>query len=271
MKSNMKKLIKPIFFDVSLRDGLQSIPTIHFEEKKKILSNIISKHKTKNIEVGSLVSPKVLPQLKDSLKLYNYAKQTYHNYNFYLLVPNKKYLDLAIKENINNYSLISSVSNDFQLKNIKMNLKDTKNEIKDMINTINQKIHNPSIKLYLSCINHCPIAGKINDQKILEELNFYSDLDINELCLSDTCGNLKPNDFINIINQIDEEDISKFSLHLHQSNFLDLKKIIDFSLNKGIDKFDVSYLDSGGCSVTMDGEINPNLTYNIFEKIILEI
>lgn len=268
MKSNFNKIIKPIFFDVSLRDGLQSMKYINFDKKKKILSNIINDHKTKNIEVGSLVSSKILPQLKDSLILYQYAIKKYHNYNFYLLIPNRKYLNLAINENIKNYSLISSVSNDFQIKNTKMNLLDTKNEINYMVETINQNIVKSSIKLYLSCINYCPIAGKIDDKKILNELNYYANLNISELCLSDTCGNLQPNDFYKIINNINSNIFPRISLHLHHSNKSDLKKIINYSLEKGINKFDVSYLNSGGCSVTINGKLNPNLTYKTFSEIL---
>ena len=66
----MLRHIKNIsFFDVTLRDGLQSIKKEYsLLEKKNILYNIINLHNPNSIEIGSLVSNKVLPQM-------NYSKE----------------------------------------------------------------------------------------------------------------------------------------------------------------------------------------------------
>ena len=63
-------------FDVSLRDGLQSVSRFYkFSEKKDLLHKIINKYNPEKIEVGSIVNSKVLPQMHDSLKLYNYCRE----------------------------------------------------------------------------------------------------------------------------------------------------------------------------------------------------
>ena len=68
-KFDFKKLR---LFDVTLRDGLQSIKKIYtIQEKKDMLHNIIRKYpNTKDIEIGSMVSSKILPQMNDSFELY---------------------------------------------------------------------------------------------------------------------------------------------------------------------------------------------------------
>ena len=218
------------------------------------------------------MSEKVLPQMSNSIELYNYAENLKKNINFYLLVPNLNYTQKAIKNNIKNMSFITSVSNDFQIKNIQKTLIQTKDEINnitDYINNNNNNIHNK--KLYISCINHCPISGIIDNNFIIKELLYYNNLNFfNELCLSDTCGKMDFNNFKIIIdNIIDIIPNNKISLHLHISDDLDnLKKIINYALDNNINNFDISILNSGGCSVTIKkDELNNNLTYDILYKI----
>ena len=79
------------FFDVSLRDGLQTwkrIPTT--QEKKNILHNIMRNTSSQKIEVGSIVSKKVLPQFDDTAELYHYCRKTYPNVSPFVLIPNLK-------------------------------------------------------------------------------------------------------------------------------------------------------------------------------------
>ena len=166
--------------------------------------------------------------------------------------------------NVKNLSFISSVSNDFQKKNIKKTLNETKIELDKMI----EKTKNKNIKIYVSCINHCPIYGKIDNDFIIDELKYYNKYEnLENLCLSDTCGNLSFNDFKYIINKLDKLD--NLSLHLHVSNEENTKKILKYAIEKGINKFDVSCLEnSGGCSVTIDNSnLNENLNYNLIKKL----
>ncbi len=91
----------------------------------------------------------------------------------------------------------------------------------------------------------------------------YENLD--EICLSDTCGNLQFTDFRFIIIQLEKRSINieKFSLHLHnQQNQQNVKDIITYAIKKGIYRFDVSNMpELGGCSVTMDNT-SGNLSYD---------
>ena len=146
--SSLKKTIPYIkFFDVSMRDGLQSLPaTYTLKHKKIMLDRIIDTYKPDSLEIGSLVSPKVLPQMKDSHELYKHANKYYINKNnayipqFYLLVPpTEKHLEMAENLNIKNISIMSSVSNKFQEKNVRLSLYETKNNI---INAINKRQRN---------------------------------------------------------------------------------------------------------------------------------
>ena len=273
--------LNPQLFDVTLRDGLQTIPKEQIAgwttaEKKATYYHINIKHKPQNIEMGSLASPKVLPIFADSLNLYKQLEEepVTTTANKYILIPNKKMLKLAMEHNVKNFSFITSVSNAFQKKNTNTTLDDKKIELKEMANSIN--VQNNKIKLYVSCINECPLTGAIDNDWIVHEiLNYEKNIKVDELCLSDTCGTLKFEDFEYIIDTCLYFGIppSKLSLHLHfsENNFDNTKQIIYHAFEKRINKFDVSMFDMGGCSVTMSAnKCNKNLTYDAFYKILVD-
>lgn len=265
-------------FDVSLRDGLQSMKRIYkFSEKKDLLHKIINKYNPESIEVGSIVSTRVLPQMHDSLKLYEYCRELQLN-NCYLLTPNLKSVKKGLYHNVNNFSLITSVSDEFQKKNVNKSLDETKLELNKIYDELKKsKVDN--IKLYISCVRECPISGQIDLNFIIDEIEYYFNKyeDINELCLSDTCGTLKFTDFKIIIDRLamfyDITIMDKLSLHLHKNkDDFHTHNIIHYAYLSGIQKFDVTCLDSGGCSVTMDSKsMNNNLHYIDFENILLNI
>ena len=258
-------------FDVSLRDGLQaSIKQYDMKFKRNLLHNIISRD-IKDIEIGSLVSPNRLPQMKDSVELFKYAKSIgMEDINYYMLFPNSKKVLQGLQMGVQNFSLITSVSDAFQRKNINKTLDETKDDLDCSLKMLTSKNNNiKNIKLYVSCINECPIDGKISTTNIIRELiTYYYDYGhITNICLSDTCGTLSPNIFEEMISRLILEgiDTKKLSLHLH-SNDNDrsrIQSIMDISLNNNIKLFDVSLLDTGGCSVTIDKKkIRRNMNYD---------
>ena len=259
-------------FDVSLRDGIQTwkkIPSL--DEKKTILHKISKLSNVNNIEVGSVVSDKILPQFKDSIELYHYTRKNYNHLTPYLLIPNIKMQNKALFNNIENMSFITSVSEDFQKKNTKMNLDKSKSEISEMLNkTTGFK------KLYISCINECPISGVLDNTKIINEIIEYIKLPLNEICLSDTCGTLteeKLKELLPILLQVMQRNnisVSKLSLHLHKhKDVMETQKIINYCIDNYIYKFDVSIIEGGGCSVTMhENAIKNNLNYDDFNFLL---
>jgi len=264
-------------FDVTLRDGLQSLTKIYsLAEKTEILRNIIVNRYPSAIEVGSIVSPKILPQMSESIELFHEAQFINiiiaRPIDLYMLTPNLKSVNIASDHNITNFSFITSVSNDFQKKNTNKNLTEIKNEIELMMKRVTL-IKDSKVKLYISCITDCPISGRIDNQKIINEiLHYYYTYDeISEICLSDTCGTMEFNNFKTIIDELLKRnvDFNKISLHLHnQENKQNVKDIIIYGMKSGIYRFDVSDMpEIGGCTVTLD---NPsgNLSYDDVKRCL---
>lgn len=274
---NKIKNVKP--FDVTLRDGLQSLTNeeqlaFKTDDKKFLYNYITQNYHVKNLEIGSCVNNKILPIFNDTEELFNYTKLKNKNINNYILVPNYEQLLNAIQIGAKNFSFITSVSNSFQMKNTKMTIEQSYNEIHNMMVFLDDSpLKDYNIKLYVSCISKCPIEGNIKINTIVNNLVKLHKLRPDKLCLSDTCGELQPVQLYNIIQGLifNKLDLSRFSLHLHvkPERELEVEKLFHLALDHGINEFDVSYLKSGGCSLTMDkNKIAPNMSYDQYYKFL---
>jgi hypothetical protein len=219
--------------------------------------------------------------MKDSIEIYKHAVEHINreklNTDVYILVPSLSKLNLAIKNKIQNYSFITSTSNAFQLRNTCRTLDRTKEELKTMFERLGDtSIQNTKKKLYISCIDQCPIVGKIDKEYIVNELVYYNtNFNFDEICLSDTCGNLSFDNFFYIIENATYLGIpvNKLSIHLHISNenMENIKKIMKYCFENEINKFDISSLATGGCSITIENKkLHPNLSYGLFYSILYE-
>jgi len=276
--------ITPLLFDVSLRDGIQNAdPKLYnMKRKQEILNDILFEERPRKIELGSIVSPKILPIMRDSLELYHYSKNlksTYDKFDAYMLVPNIPMLDVAIANNIPNISFITSVSDVFQHKNTRKTIAETKRDFDAMFASMQKLDYYKDMnrKLYISCIDQCPLTKRNDISYIAKEINEYHEkYDFTELSLSDTCGTLEPTRFDELMSLCLLQygiPVSKISLHLHVSNSRKgaVKRIIKNAFDLGIFRFDVSFLETGGCSVTMKkDQIVNNITYSFFYECFHE-
>ena len=290
--SNTKKMSSKTFphikkFDVTMSDGLQSIPKIYtLDEKKVILKKIMNVYKPHSLEIGSIISPKIVPQMKQSYELYNYANKLYNNQkktkkvnvcDFYLLVPpTKHYLDISKKLNIRNISLNTSLNTSYQF-----NFQETKNTIKEYLNKSDSF---DKVKVYVPCIINNGINRRnIQDNEhIVNELYEYLHIDgITEVCLTDTNGTLRYSDFKHIIDYLNIEmnyKLDKLSLHLHihnnENKYYTIDNIINYAINHNINKFDLTsfeniYFGNGIINVDVK-QFNNNISYNRLYKSIYD-
>lgn len=274
MRSAIFVRINPQLFDVSLRDGIQNADPARWptEAKTDMYHRIIATERPQRMEVGSLVSPKILPVLGDSLYMYSYTDTRNRLSDGpmpYMLVPSLSRIHSALNYDIRNLSFITSVSESFQKKNTRRTLAETKSELKQMSDIAGMFL-DVHTKLYISCITECPLSGKQDLDYVLREiLMYHTSYQFDELCLSDTCGTLSFDDYEYLVDALIHFGVpaSKLSLHLHvsEANRENVRRILWHSFNKRINKFDVSAVETGGCSVTMrSDQLLPNLSYDLF-------
>jgi hydroxymethylglutaryl-CoA lyase len=254
--------------DVTLRDGLQSLKKFPSTIQKVNIINGLLNSGIKDIEIGSNVSKKVqaMSDIKFLLKSININE--HKNKNIRVLVPNKEkmieMLPFYKEGKIDTFSLITTASNTFSLKNTGINVIDSIQGIKNTIFSSEgfdiYKHSQPNFRVYISCCFGCPFEGNItkehinNIEKILEQLQEIHY--ISEIVISDTNGSFNENVLKEIITMINRKD--KLWLHLHTSPE-NIGKTVDKCLEMGIYNYDVSLANLGGCSSVKDKKIHPNL------------
>lgn len=292
------KYINPVITDVSLRDGIQGLTPneITTDKKQMIFQDIYDMKFVSNIEIGSIVSHKHMPIMKDVPNLYQScvqyieskdsieelkisADQEIDDYypNIFTLIPNINKLKYAEKYEMTNFAFLTSVSNSFQERNINRTLQESNSELYKIQEFLHYKRENHirpiNTKLYISCIDHCPYEGKINTEEVTTHIiNHACSGYYDEVCLSDTCGSLTFHSYKSILDECLKyihPDIISLHLHVNKNNHLTIENIIRYSLNKGVHRFDVSLLEHGGCSITLqDNEKHSNLDYNLLCNIL---
>lgn len=293
-----KDLGKICLFDVSLRDGLQGLSkpeqNVYTTTKKiQVYNEIVENHSPHWIECGSVVSHKVYPIFNDTPDVFHYANARIicnrinnKKIDNCIFIPSyDKLLEAFQLGDCSHFSFISSVSESFLLKNIKKTFESNYQElsqIKSLLQSICTKknkyrIEHPkefNTKLYVSCINECPIDRKISNTLVVERLIQLYSLEFTTICLSDTCGTLELNDFVYIVDECNRNGIpySALSLHLHVKRDREkiVEQIIHEAFKRKIIQLDVSILETGGCSVTIKKEnLCPNLSYELYYQSLV--
>jgi len=264
----MRKIIR--FSDVTARDGLQSLSKIISPEDRTFLIKSLSRLNFSEIEVGSLVNPRIIPTMANSLEVYH---KTYNPDKFksYLLVGNEKGIDIINKNKIKYFSLFSSPSDTFNIKNINANVEESFKRFKSMLNGLDNR-DDHHIKGYVSCIGECPFEGDVPIENIMKTISYYKELGVNEICIADTIGSLQPEKLEKILKETNVNyDMNGFSLHLH-TNMVTLsenitKNNLKVAIENGISKFDTSLFGIGGCPAVYNKDDIKSGNLNILHAI----
>ena len=192
----------------------------------------------------------------------------------YILVPTFRIWNSSSSLHNANLSFIISTSNVFQMTNINKTIMDTTTDINKISFISKSKNHSFKNKLYISCINECPLSGIQDIESIIDIIIFYCNpmLDFNIIMLSDTCGSLTYENFKYIIDRVlfIVPIADRIGLHLHVKDTIEVEKIIHYALSINIIIFDVSIKEYGGCSLTIKNNMMyTNLNYEKFYKYVI--
>ena len=113
----MPQEIDVLVSEVGPRDGLQSIKRIMPTENKILWIRALASSGLREIEVGSFVSPRLMPQMADCATLVREANKL-ENLNVLVLVPNLKGAELAIAAGAGKLTMPISASREHSLNNI---------------------------------------------------------------------------------------------------------------------------------------------------------
>jgi len=235
--------------EVGPRDGLQSIQTIMPLDAKKAWITAEAAAGVPEIEVGSFVPARILPQMEDTPALVAHAC-TIEGLQVAALVPNLRGAENAIKAGVHKISIPLSVSETHSLKNVNRThdqMIEEAAKIVALIKTLPED-NRPFFEGSLSTAFGCTIEGPIAEDKVVDIAARLMGAGCDEVGLSDTTGYATPKHLTNLVKAIKAEvgDKNVTSLHLHNTRGMGLANVIA-GLDAGITTFDASLGGLGGC------------------------
>lgn len=235
--------------EVGPRDGLQSIDRIMPLEAKKAWIAAEAAAGVPEIEVGSFVPAKVLPQLADTTELVAFAKSI-PGLVVAVLVPNFRGAEDAIKAGADKITIPLSVSETHSLKNVRRTHAEMLDEVSRIAALIKeQPAENcPIFEGGLSTAFGCTLEGPIPEETVVRLAEELMVRGCSEVGLSDTTGYANPGQIKRLTKAVKRAvgDDKLTGLHLHNTRGVGLANALA-ALDVGITTLDASLGGIGGC------------------------
>lgn len=235
--------------EVGPRDGLQNEPRALSVEQRVKLIDKLSECGFTEIEVGSFVSPKHVPQMADTDFVFFQIKQ-HPDVRYSVLVPNQKGFDFAIQHGVQNISVFTAATDDFNQRNIKCSIAESLERYTPIISAANQ--HGMRVRGYVSCITHCPYSGSVEPEATIKVAASLLELGCAEISLGETLGQATPEHIDKLLRVLTNHlPVEQLALHCHDTYGYALDNI-EVGLSHGITTFDSAINGLGGCPFASD-------------------
>lgn len=235
--------------EVGPRDGLQSIQAIMPTMAKKAWIKAEADAGVTEIEVGSFVPPKLLPQLADTGEIVQFARKL-EGLTVAALVPNAKGAENAIAAGAHKISIPLSASETHSLANLKRTHDQVIDEIRQIAAMVNEvdEADRPYFEGGISTAFGCSLEGEVPEAKVVELAVRMLEAGCNEIGLADTTGYANPGQIRRLIRLVRAEvgDDKLRGIHLHNTRGLGLANAVA-ALDEGITTLDASLGGIGGC------------------------
>ncbi len=232
--------------EVGLRDGLQSIArTLPTAQKLQWIQGAYDAG-IREIEVGSFVPPKLLPQLADTAELVAFAK-TLPGLCVSVLVPNLKGAERAMDSGADWMLLPLSASHAHSLANLRKTPDEVLAEIAAMVEARRTRGSNICIEVGMSTALGCTIQGRVEVEEVLRLLKAVLALGVDRVGLADTVGYADPRQVGELFAQAREVAGDKLACgHFHDTRGLGMANVMA-ALQTGETRFDACLAGIGGC------------------------
>jgi hydroxymethylglutaryl-CoA lyase len=247
--SSQASPIDVLISEVGPRDGLQSIAPIMPTETKKRWIDAEAAAGVREIEVGSFVPAKVLPQLADTAEIVRYAR-TIPGLTVAVLVPNARGAADAIAAGAHKITLPLSVSETHSLANLRRTHEQVLAEAKLIAGLIAElpEGERPHFEGSLSTVFGCTLEGAIPEAQILRLAEALMAAGCDEVGLADTTGYADPAAVKRMIKAVRGTvgDAALTGIHVHNTRGLGLANVLA-ALDAGLNTVDSSLCGLGGC------------------------
>ncbi|RQS63560.1 hydroxymethylglutaryl-CoA lyase [Burkholderia sp. Bp8963] len=240
--SNPKVLIS----EVGPRDGLQSIKRVMPTEAKLRWIAALAAAGLKEIEVGSFVPPKLLPQMADIREVVAHALSI-PGLHVAVLAPNLRGSQGAFEAGVHKVTLPVSVTNEHSMANIRKTTAQMIEEVRSIVALRNEQFPGVQIEAGVSVAFGCTIAGTVTDDETMRMCVAMAECGVDEIGLSDTSGYANPAQVRRLFRRLQSELGAKAGgAHFHNTRGQGLANVIA-ALDVGVTTIDSSQAGLGGC------------------------
>ncbi len=237
---------RAVLREVGLRDGLQSIARVLPTAQKKQWIREAYTAGQREIEVGSFVPPRLLPQLADTAEVLAYAK-TLPGLFASVLVPNLKGAERAIAEGADLMILPLSASRAHSLANLRKTPDEVVAELAKIRAARDAAGSSTLIEGGVGTAFGCTLQGEVAEAEVLRLLQALLDAGADRVSLADTVGYAHPAAVSRLFEKALQIAGERFWCgHFHDTRGLALANI-HAALQLGVQRFDASLAGIGGC------------------------
>lgn len=244
------------------RDAMQGIKEFIPTEKKIEYINSLLKVGFDTIDFGSFVSPKAIPQMRDTAKVIEGLDISYGNTKLLAIIANERGADDACDfEEIEYLGFPFSISEEFQRRNTNSSIEESYDRVRD-IQEICQ-INNKQLVVYISMAFGNPYGEKWDPEIVAKWIDKLEKEGIGIFSLADTTGVSSPESIKYLYkNIIYDYPTLEIGVHLH-STPENAQEKIKAALEVGCNRIDSAIRGFGGCPMAEDELVGNISTENV--------
>ncbi|KAJ3556433.1 hypothetical protein NP233_g11979 [Leucocoprinus birnbaumii] len=256
--------------EVGPRDGLQNEKgsVIPPELKAELVDRLVQAGVT-NVEAGSFVSPKWVPQMAGTAEVLK-RKTTEPGVHYAVLVPNQRGLDdlltLLSSESqspplTDEVSIFTAATDAFTRANLNCSITESLTRLTPVARTALD--NGLRVRGYVSVVIACPYTGKVDYKRVREVAKELLEMGCYEVSLGDTVGQGTPFEVEEMIAEVSKDvPVSKLAGHFHDTFGTAVANVLA-ALDSGIRTIDSSVGGLGGCPYS------PGATGNVATEDVL--
>ncbi|MFK7997905.1 MAG: hydroxymethylglutaryl-CoA lyase [Granulosicoccus sp.] len=245
----MLKEIDVLVSEVGPRDGLQSIKRTMPTDAKIHWIEALAASGLREIEVGSFVSPRLLPQMADCAPLVKEANKI-EGLTVLALVPNLKGAEHAVEAGTRKLTMPVSASRAHSLENVGKMPEQAIEEVRKVC-AFRDSLpveKRPDIEIGISTAFGCTLEGVVSEDWVIEMASLLVKAGADSIGLSDTTGYANPAQIKRMFRRLGGEIGASMmgGAHLHNTRGQGLANVVA-ALEADVTTFDSSLGGLGGC------------------------
>lgn len=232
------------------RDAMQGLKYFIPTDRKIEYLNQLLKVGFHTIDFGSFVSPKAVPQMRDTHEVIKNLDTKNSKSRLLAIVANHRGAEEALEyEQITSLGYPLSISETFQRRNTNSTISQSLNLLEELFDlTSGSKVE---LVVYLSMGFGNPYGDPYDLDMLQQYINEVTEIGISTISIADTIGQASGSDIIEVFSQIEYQENVHVGAHLHSTPD-NVDEICKALIKVGCSRIDTTIKGFGGCPFAED-------------------